>query len=215
VSVIIKGKNPRRPHTVRYWHDGRQRERSFATAKEAKDFKIKADHDTRAQIFIDDKLGREDFGTAVDTWIDRHAVVDSTRNGYRATARAWVKPAFPGRTVAQVANDRDRVTDLLVKDIGHLSVTSAVRRARSSRAPSRRQSRPGNSQSTIFTISNCWTTGLRTAVKISCSRRTRRWLNWRIESASRYGLCAGAGCASAQRSACIKRNSATGARRCG
>jgi len=123
MSVIIKGKNPRKPHTVRYWHEGRQRERSFATAKEAKDFKIKADHDTRAQIFVDDRLGREDFGTAVDTWIDRHAVVDSTRGGYRATARRWVKPAFSGRTVAQVANDRDRVTDLLVRDMGHLSVT--------------------------------------------------------------------------------------------
>ena len=62
MSVIIRGKNPRKPHTVRYWVDGRQRERSFATAREAQDFKIKTDHDTRAQIFIDDKLGREDFG---------------------------------------------------------------------------------------------------------------------------------------------------------
>src|ERR1035441_8518659 len=60
MSVIIKGKNPRKPHTVRYWADGRQRERSFATAREATDFKIKTDHDTRAQIFVNDKLGRED-----------------------------------------------------------------------------------------------------------------------------------------------------------
>ena len=89
MSVIIKGKNPRKPHTVRYWVDGRQRERSFATAREAQDFKIKTDHDTRAQIFIDDKLSREDFGTAVDAWIDRHAVGDSTKDGYRVTARAW------------------------------------------------------------------------------------------------------------------------------
>src|ERR1039457_5430555 len=50
MSVIIKGKNPRKPHTVRYWVDGRQCERSFATAREAQDFKIKTDHDTRAQI---------------------------------------------------------------------------------------------------------------------------------------------------------------------
>ena len=68
MSVIIRGKNPRKPHTVRYWVDGRQRERSFATAREAQDFKIKTDHDTRAQIFVDDKLGREDFGQAVDAW---------------------------------------------------------------------------------------------------------------------------------------------------
>jgi hypothetical protein len=88
MSVIIKGKNPRKPHTVRYWVDGRQRERSFATAREAQDFKIKTDHDTRAQIFVDDKLGREDFGAAVDAWIGRHAVGDSTKDGYRVTARA-------------------------------------------------------------------------------------------------------------------------------
>ncbi len=123
MSVIIKGKNPRKPHTVRYWVDGRQRERSFATAREAQDFKIKTDHDTRAQIFVDDRLGREDFGTAVDAWIDRHAVTDSTKGGYRVTARAWVKKTFEGRTIAQVASDRDRVADLLAKDMGHLSIT--------------------------------------------------------------------------------------------
>ena len=123
MSVVIRGKNPRKPHTVRYWVDGRQRERSFATAREAQDFKIKTDHDTRAQIFVDDKLGREDFGTAVDAWIGRHAVTDSTKAGYRVTARAWVKPTFTGRTIAQVASDRDRVADLLAKDMGHLSIT--------------------------------------------------------------------------------------------
>jgi integrase len=123
MSVIIRGKNPRKPHTVRYWVDGRQRERSFATAREAQDFKIKTDHDARAQIFVDDKLGREDFGAAVDAWIDRHAVGESTKAGYRVTARRWVKPTFAGRTIAQVASDRDRVADLLAKDMGHLSIT--------------------------------------------------------------------------------------------
>jgi integrase len=123
MSVILRGKNPRKPHTVRYWVEGRQRERSFATAREAQDFKIKTDHDTRAQIFVDDKLGREDFGAAVDAWIDRHAVTDATKDGYRVTARAWVKKTFAGRSIAQVANDRDRVADLLAKDMGHLSIT--------------------------------------------------------------------------------------------
>ena len=72
---------------------------------------------------MDDKLGREDFGAAVDAWIDRHAVGDSTKDGYRVTARAWVEPTFAGRTIAQVANDRDRVADLLGRDMGHLSIT--------------------------------------------------------------------------------------------
>ena len=41
MSKIIKGENLRKPHTVRYRGDGRQRERSFATAREARDFQIK------------------------------------------------------------------------------------------------------------------------------------------------------------------------------
>ncbi len=51
MSVIVRGKNPNKPYTVRFWVDGRQRERSFRTRKEADDFKIKTDHDVRAQIF--------------------------------------------------------------------------------------------------------------------------------------------------------------------
>jgi hypothetical protein len=43
---------------------------------------VKRGGDTRAQIFVDDKLGREDFGAAVDAWIDRRAVTDSTKGGY-------------------------------------------------------------------------------------------------------------------------------------
>jgi hypothetical protein len=62
MAVIIKGKNVNKPHTVRYWVDGKQREKSFATAGEAKDWKIKVEHDTRAQIFTDPKLGKERLG---------------------------------------------------------------------------------------------------------------------------------------------------------
>ena len=51
MSVIVRGKNPNKPYTVRFWVDGRQRERSFRTRKEADDFKIKTDHDVRAQIW--------------------------------------------------------------------------------------------------------------------------------------------------------------------
>ena len=57
MSVIVRGKNPNRPYTVRFWVDGKQRERSVRTRKEADDFKIKTDHDVRAQIFVDDRTG--------------------------------------------------------------------------------------------------------------------------------------------------------------
>jgi hypothetical protein len=139
MSVIIKGKNPRKSHTVRYWVDGRQRERSFATAREALDFKIKTDHDTRVQIFVDDKLGREDFGTAVDAWIDRHTVGDSTKDGYRVTARAWVKPTFAGRTIAQVGSDRDGSLTYWPRTWHTSASPGGGRPARSSRAPLTKQ----------------------------------------------------------------------------
>ena len=64
MSVIVRGKNANRPYTVRFWADGQQRERSFRTRKEADDFKIKTDHDVRAQIFVDDRTGKEKFSAA-------------------------------------------------------------------------------------------------------------------------------------------------------
>jgi integrase len=128
------------PHawTLRYWANGRQREQSFkddidgqgrvkygSGQRKAKDARLKITHDKRADgaSFADPRGGQEDFCLAVDTWIDRHPVAESTRARYRDTARKWVKTKFAGRSVAQVASDRDRVTDLLAGDMGRLSVT--------------------------------------------------------------------------------------------
>ncbi len=128
------------PHawTLRYFANGKQREMSFkddvdgqgrvkygSGQRKAKDARLKITHDKRADgaSFVDPRAGREDFCAAADKWIDRHAVTESTRDRYRDTARVWVNNAFAGRTVAQVASDRDGVADLLVKDMGHLSIT--------------------------------------------------------------------------------------------
>ena len=123
--------------TLRYWAAGRQREQSFRDdtdghgrvqygtgRRKARDAQLKIEHDKRAegQTFIDPRSGREDFGKAVDTWISRLACSDGTRIVYVSVAGKWVKPAFAGRTVAQVAGDRDRVADLLAADMAHLSV---------------------------------------------------------------------------------------------
>ena len=51
--VIRKPGNTRKPYTVRYQVAGKQREKSFGTSREARDFRIKVEHDARAQIFID------------------------------------------------------------------------------------------------------------------------------------------------------------------
>jgi integrase len=121
MSVIIKGKNLRKPHTVRYWVDGKQRERSFATAREARDFQIKTDHDVRAQIFVDDRAGRENFGEAADKWLAGLAKSAGTKKVYGNVWNAWVKPAFGDRTLAQVASAREDVSQLLTGPMGHLS----------------------------------------------------------------------------------------------
>ena len=121
MSVIVRGKNPRKAHTVRFWIDGKQRERSFATAKEARDFKTKTDYDTRASIFVDDRLGREKFRAVAETWIERKAITDGTKAAYESILSVHIGPALGDRTLASVANDRDAVTDLLVVKMAGLS----------------------------------------------------------------------------------------------
>jgi integrase len=128
------------PHawTLRYFANGKQREMSFkddvdgqgrvkygSGQRKAKDARLKITHDKRADgaSFVDPRGGREDFCEASDQWIDRHPVTETTRGKYRHTSGKWVKTTFAGRTVAQVAADRDRVIDLLVRDMGHLSIT--------------------------------------------------------------------------------------------
>lgn len=125
MSVIVKGKNPVKPYTVRYWVDGKQREKSFALLKGntgAEAFKTKVDHDTRAQIFVDDKLGRENFGTATEAWLQRYPCKDRSRAALMSVWNVWVKPAFSNRSLSQVASDRDGVADLLTVKMRHMSI---------------------------------------------------------------------------------------------
>lgn len=121
MSVIVKGKNPRKPHTVRFWVDGRQRERSFATAKEARDFQIKTDHDTRAKIFVDDRAGREKFADAASAWIERSANCAGTKTIYRSVLSAHILPAIGSHSLASLANNREAVAQLLTVTMAHLS----------------------------------------------------------------------------------------------
>jgi integrase len=127
MAVILKGKNPNKPHTVRYWVEGHthsarckpecnrtetQRERSFATAKEARDFKIKTEHDTRAQIFVDDKLGKVTFGEYAQMWLKTYRCSANTRKTYASVLNTQLS-VLAGRTLAGVAKDREGITELL------------------------------------------------------------------------------------------------------
>ncbi len=113
VATIIKGKNPVKPYTVRFRHDGSQRERSFRTRREAEDFRAKFDHDSREQSFIDPRAGSVAFAEYAATWIDGLDRSPNTKTAYRSVLASQVAPAFTGRTLAQVASDREGVQLLI------------------------------------------------------------------------------------------------------
>lgn len=108
MSVIIKGKNPKKPYTVRYWIDGRQKERSFRLKKDAEDFKASTDHETRAGTYTDPKLAAVPFGELATTWIGTRTA-KRTRDIYESALRVHLQ-ALAGRSLRQVANDRQGVS---------------------------------------------------------------------------------------------------------
>ena len=108
--------------TLRYWADGKQREPSFkdevrhgrtvygSGRKLAQDAQLKLTVNKRAgdKTFADySEAGKANFGEAAEAFIACLQVNDRTRDGYLSTYNKHVKPAFGGRTLAQVANDRD------------------------------------------------------------------------------------------------------------
>lgn len=120
---MIKGKNPRKPWTVRYWHENRQREKSFTTKGQADDFIAKFEHDRRESIFIDPMLGNVTFGDYAQRWIDQHQGADGTKLMYQGLLNQHLKPELGGRTLRQVAAGREDVKQLLTvtlpaKDLG-------------------------------------------------------------------------------------------------
>ena len=102
------------PHawTLRYWVNGKQRERSFKDQVDARgrvqygsgrrlatDAQLKLTHDKRAEgaTFVDhSKTGRENFGQACDRWIDRLAVGPSSKDNYRTILNAHIRPVLGG-----------------------------------------------------------------------------------------------------------------------
>lgn len=111
MSVIVKGKNPRKPHTVRYWVDGKQREKSFVTAREARDFKIKTDHDVRAQIFVDPKQSAGKFADAAADYLSSRS--PATQRKYNALLNNHILPVIGHMSISAVADGRDQVENLL------------------------------------------------------------------------------------------------------
>lgn len=113
MAVLVKGKNARKPYTIRYWVAGKQREKSFTHATDAREFKIKVEHDTRTQTFIDPSLGSVRFADYALSWLDGRVCAKLSKKAYGSVLRTWIIPWASDRTLRQVANDREGATDLL------------------------------------------------------------------------------------------------------
>jgi len=124
--------------TLRYWADGRQRERSFkdevrngrtvygSGRKLAQDAQLKLTVDKRAgdKTFADySKAGKANFGDAAEAFIMRLPVNERSRSSYLSAYRTHVKPVYGTSTLARVANDRDGVLDLLTVTMKDLSIS--------------------------------------------------------------------------------------------
>jgi integrase len=113
MATIVRGKNPRKPWTVRYSYDGHQRERSFATKREATEFLVKFEHDSRELSFVDPKMANEKFGLVAQRWLARHPGSPKTHRVYDSVLRIHILPVFGSKGLAAVAADREGVERFL------------------------------------------------------------------------------------------------------
>lgn len=137
------GKPDRCSHawTLRYWVNGKQREKSFndtvnentgrvnygSGKKLAQDFQLKLTVDKRSgdAVFADHgKSGKQNFGEAVEAYISRMAVGENSKRAYLTTYRNHVKPVFGDRTLAQMARDREGLQEHLAVTMKDLNDTS-------------------------------------------------------------------------------------------
>ena len=111
MATIVPGKNKDKPYTVRFRDNGRQKERSFVTKKEAADFKAKFEYESREQIFVDPKANAVKFRDAADKWARRRR--GRTQSIYLDMLRLHINPVFGERSVHKVSIDRQGVWDFL------------------------------------------------------------------------------------------------------
>jgi integrase len=107
------GSGSKKPWTVRYQYQGRQRERSFATKREADDFKAEFERQSRLNLFVDPRNGSISFIEYAERWIEGLDLAPNTISGYRLTLSRHIAPAMAGRSLAQVSQDREAVEAIL------------------------------------------------------------------------------------------------------
>ena len=126
--------------TLRYWVNGKQVEKSFkdkqhpttgrvdygSGRKLAQDWQLKLTVDKRSGdiTFADHgKSRKQNFGEACEQFIARMRVSENSRDRYLHSYRTYVRGVFGDKTLAQVAQDRDGVTEHLTVTMKHLSNT--------------------------------------------------------------------------------------------
>ena len=100
--------------TVRYWADGRQREKSFhRNYRLAQQFARNIEADKLSVHRGDAPSGSIRFGEYAETWLATHSASVASRQAYDSSLRNHILPIFGGRQLSQVANDREGVTEFL------------------------------------------------------------------------------------------------------
>jgi hypothetical protein len=114
-------------------------------------------------------------------------VNDRSRGSYLSAYNKHVKPAFGGRTLAQVAATVTGCWTLLTVIMAGLSV-SPRRIARMVIEGTLDEAvKAGSCGSIASVVSNCRTTAPSMTGQISCCPRTRRYPPWRARRGSAYG----------------------------
>jgi integrase len=113
MATYVKGKNPNKPHTIRYFHDGGQHEKSFATKREATDWKAKFEFESREHTFVDPKIANEKFAKVAERWLDHHPGTPKTVINYEGALRLHILPAFGHKPLVRVAQDREEAESFL------------------------------------------------------------------------------------------------------
>lgn len=117
-SITKRPRNKRNPWVVRYRDSaGHQREEAFPTWNAAQRYRAEVEHSASVGTFQDPRLASVPFTEYAARVVENMAVTESTRKLYRGMVGTWLAPWAGGRTLGQVANDRDGATDLLNRDM--------------------------------------------------------------------------------------------------
>jgi integrase len=117
-KLLPKSTNPRarRPYCVRTWDDqGRQREQSFTTLAEAREFRTYFEHQARAGFYVARANGSVPFSEYVAGWLDTLDRKPLTVAAYRQVASKHVGPHYGARSLNDVSQDRESFQALLAK----------------------------------------------------------------------------------------------------